>query len=50
MKKLGLGVVLAFLMFLWLLSEFGPVEAQGPASICGIGVAVIALLKLRQRK
>lgn len=50
MSKLSLSVLVAFVLVLWLVSEFGPEEASGAASICGIGVAVIALVRLLQEQ
>ncbi len=46
MKSPGLKVLIVLVVVLWLISEFGPAEASAPASICGIGVAAIALVKL----
>ena len=49
MSKLSLSVLVAFVLVLWLVSEFGPEEAAPLASIAGIGIAVIALLKLNKQ-
>ncbi|MGM9540427.1 hypothetical protein [Anaerovibrio sp.] len=46
MKSPGLKVLVVLVVVLWLISEFGPADASAPASICGIGVAAIALVKL----
>ena len=45
-KSPGLKVLIVLVVVLWLISEFGPAEASAPASICGIGVAAIAMVKL----
>lgn len=49
MKILNLTFLLALVLIMWLLSEFGPEEARGAMSICGIGVAAIALVKLTKQ-
>lgn len=46
MKGPGLKVLMVLVLVLWLLSEFGPPEVSAAASICGIGIAAIALVKL----
>ena len=43
-------ILIILVLAMWLLSEFGPEEVSGAASICGIGVAVIALVKLLQEQ
>lgn len=43
-RKSGFWVMLVAVM--WLISELGPEEVSGSAAICGIGAAVIALVKL----
>lgn len=49
MKILDVKVLVGLVIVLWLISEFGPEEASGAASVCGILVAVVAILKLNQQ-
>ena len=48
--RLRSGFLVVLVVAIWLISELGPEEVSGPASICGIGVAVIALVKLLQEQ
>ena len=48
--KLNSKILVGLVLLMWLVSEFGPEEASGAASICGIGVAVIALVRLLQEQ
>lgn len=48
--KLNSKILVGLVLLMWLVSEFGPEEASGVASICGIGVAVIALVRLLQEQ
>lgn len=48
--KLNSKILVGLVLLMWLVSEFGPAEASGPTSICGIGVAVIALVRLLQEQ
>ena len=48
--KLNSKILVGLVLLMWLVSEFGPEEATGAASICGIGVAVIALVRLLQEQ
>lgn len=50
MKLLNLNVLVALVLVIWLLSEFGPEEASGAVSLCGIGIAAIVLAKLAREK
>lgn len=46
MKILNLSFLVVLVVIMWLLSEFGPKEARGAVSICGIGIAAVALVRL----
>ncbi len=48
--KLNSKILVIMVLIMWLISEFGPAEASGAASICGIGIAVIALVRLLQEQ
>ena len=48
--KLNSKILVGLVLLMWLVSEFGPAEASGPARICGIGMAVIALVRLLQEQ
>ena len=48
--KLNSKILVGLVLLMWLVSEFGPEEASGAVSICGIGVAVIALVRLLQEQ
>ncbi len=48
--RLKSGFLVVLVVAIWLISELGPEQVSGPASICGIGIAVIALVKLLQEQ
>lgn len=48
--KLNSKILVGLVLLMWLVSEFGPEEASEAASIYGIGVAVIALVRLLQEQ